>query len=190
MAMARRAEAEGQPGVAVQMYRHIGDLYPSLREGFEARDALARLTGPDLTAQARANPRLAAAMPPGAQQRRSAARRGVPRETLRREPSSAGGYRIGRVVAAMFTSMGWLLLAGGFAAGIAVAVALTVGSVPRGLRELAANQLPLAVAGAVGSIFLGLFAIFAGQAARAVFDAADGARVLLAQARNETGHGP
>jgi hypothetical protein len=91
----------------------------------------------------------------------------------------APGYRIGRLVAAMLSTMGWLMFLGAVAMVPLMFAALTVKSLPKGLREAIASNLLVVGGGTFGMLFLGLMAIFAAQAARATFDTADAVRHLL-----------
>jgi hypothetical protein len=201
---ARRAEAQGQPAYALQFYRYIADNLSSSTEAYEARDAIYRLSPPEQhqspqltngyaqqpTASAQADYRQTPSLEvgPGPNHGRpvtgrkaSAKRKAAAVETdADDEPSyAAPGYRIGRLVAAMLSTMGWLMFISGLAMGPLIIVALTVKSIPKGLREGIAGNL-IAVGGATfGMLFLGLFAIFAAQAARATFDTADAVRHLL-----------
>lgn len=99
------------------------------------------------------------------------------------------GYRVGRLVAAMLGTMGWLLFLSGVLMGPIIFAALSVKSLPKGLREAIAGNLVMVGAGTFGALLLGLFAIFAAQVARASFDTADGVRVLLnASGNNADSH--
>jgi hypothetical protein len=101
---------------------------------------------------------------------------------------AAPGYRIGRLVAAMLGTMGWLLLISGVVMGPVIFAALSVKSMPKGLKEAIASNLLSVGVGTFGAIFLGLFAIFAAQVARASFDTADAVRLLIdAQNRHSDG---
>jgi hypothetical protein len=186
----RRAEAQGQASYAVQFYRYLADTFPNTTEALEAREALYRLAGPQSQGNgAAAEPGLPTARPPappdttlrpgpsphthrangGRQVRRQDAPPRASVDTL----SPPRGYRVGRMVATMLGTIGWLLLIGVIVAGPAVVAALTLNAVPRGIREIVAANLPILIAGSVGALFLGLFAVFAGQVARATFDNAD-----------------
>ncbi|MBV1695395.1 MAG: hypothetical protein KGP27_13125 [Hyphomicrobiales bacterium] len=103
-------------------------------------------------------------------------------------PSSGPGYRVGRLVAATLTSMGWMLLALTFVVVLLIIATFTVGGVPRGIREALIGQIPLTIAGTVGLFLVSLLAIFAGQTARATFDTAETVRHLLT-ARDSEGRG-
>lgn len=128
---------------------------------------------------------------PVAAPRREALRRAAPAAAPAARMSEAApprGYRIGRLVAATLTSMGWMLLGLTLVVVMLVIATFTVGGVPRGLREALIGQIPLTIAGTVGLFLVSLMAIFAGQTARATFDTAETVRHLLA-ARESEGRG-
>ena len=205
----RRAEQQGNLAYALQFYRHLAEVYPSSAEAFEARDALFRLAPGGIPGGGAPQPVAASAPPtvmPANGPRTSASAHDMTLRTDARGTSRAErptrrstrsdakaiepayrGHRIGRFVAMMLGTMGWLLLIGSIAAGPAIAAALLVKSVPKGLRETVAGNLPLFVAGTVGCLFLGLFAVFAGQVARAMFDTADLTRWMAAHMSNQNG---
>lgn len=91
----------------------------------------------------------------------------------------ARGYRIGRVVAAMLNTIGWLSLLGAIAVVPLMIAALTVTTFPKGIKETIAGNLLTVSGGALGLLLIGLFAIFAAQVARATFDTADATRALF-----------
>lgn len=119
-----------------------------------------------------------------APQRREGPRKARPSKPLAdpSEPAIGPSYRTGRFVAMMLSSVGWLLLAGSVLCVVILVLALTVGAMPRGLRELAIKQLPLAIGGTTGMLVLGLLSVFAGQLARAVFDTAESLRQSIGRA--------
>lgn len=88
------------------------------------------------------------------------------------------GYRIGRIVAAMLNTIGWLLLISVVLAIPGIFAALTVRTVPKGLKDAIAGNVFLVGGGTFAVLLLGLFAIFAAQVARATFDTADATRAL------------
>jgi hypothetical protein len=90
----------------------------------------------------------------------------------------ARGYRIGRIVAAMLNTIGWLSLIGTIAMIPLMTAALTVKAFPKGLKENIAGNLIAFGGGTFGLLLIGLFAIFAAQVARATFDTADATRAL------------
>lgn len=221
---ARRAELQGQPAYALQFYRYIADNYGTTTEAYEARDAIYRLSPPEVAAaqpvpvmngyapqpvaQAQAyapmqaGQRLDAPLEAGpgpshgrpvggrkakARDKRQAAAVAETTEDDSDTYAAGPGYRIGRLVAAMLSTMGWLLFVGGIAMGPLIAVALTVKSLPKGLREGIAGNLLIVGGATVGMLFLGLFAIFAAQAARATFDTADAVRHLLSGGGRDNG---
>lgn len=89
------------------------------------------------------------------------------------------GYRIGRLVAAMLNTIGWLLLVTAVAMVPLLITALTVKAFPKALKENIAGNLIAFGGAAFGALLIGLFAIFAAQVARAAFDTADATRALL-----------
>lgn len=91
----------------------------------------------------------------------------------------ARGYRIGRLVAAMLNTIGWLLLVTAITMVPLLVTALTVKAFPKALKETIAGNLIAFSGGAFGALLVGLFAIFAAQVARASFDTADATRALL-----------
>jgi hypothetical protein len=207
----RRAEAQGQGNYALQFYRYIADQYPSTTEAYEARDALYRLTqtpGPEMAVTAHTPQHVAAdgrhptsldvghgpshgqalgQAPPGGSARKTSKNRKPRVSAPEAETGAAGpGYRIGRLVAAMLGTMGWLLFLSGLLTGPVVLAALSVKSMPKGLKEAIAGNLLMVGAGTFGALFLGLMAIFAAQVARASFDTADAVRALL-DAGNQDG---
>ncbi len=198
----RRAEQQGQVGYALQFYRYLAEKYPNTAESFEARDALFRLHGAETqqpqTQRPANTPRT---RPPSAGEQAAAASRAPPQDfSLSTTDRTAGpaervahravvpshsigrshGYRAGRFVAAILSTLGWLLLLLTVAGAVGLVVLLTVKASPRALQELAAANLLIAIAGLFGSLFLGLISVFAGQVARATFDNADLARWLAA----------
>lgn len=198
----RRAEAQGQPAHALQFYQYIADAFPSATEAYEARDAIYRLTDPHaglnvpvatpmpaMAAPSLSDVRPAASLEAGPGPSHGRAAQGGKRDKRKRRPDVAdedvfeaprSGYRIGRLVAAMLSTMGWLMLLGGVLLGPLMIVALTVKTVPKGIRETVAANLLATSALTFGAIFLGLLALFAAQTARATYDTADAVRDLLA----------
>lgn len=198
----RRAEQQGQVGYALQFYRYLAEKYPNTAEAFEARDALFRLHGADpqqpQTQRPANSPRT---RPPAPSEQAATASRvpaqdfslsasdraAAPAERPAHRPVAAAqpvarshGYRTGRFVAAILSSLGWLLLLLTVAGAVGLVVLLTVKASPRALQELAAANLLVAIGGLFGSLFLGLVSVFAGQVARATFDNADLTRWLAA----------
>ncbi len=90
----------------------------------------------------------------------------------------ARGYRIGRIVAAMLNTIGWLSFIGAISMIPLMIAAMTVKAMPKGLKEYIAANLLIVSGGTFGLLLIGLFAIFAGQVARATFDTADATRAL------------
>jgi hypothetical protein len=198
----RRAEAQGQPAYALQFYRYIADHFASSTEAYEARDAIFRLNQPapeaaDYAGQPAANtyaqPQIAPAptLEIGAAPTRPTGGRKSEKRSKRRadvedtQPEASGpSYRIGRFVAAVIGTIGWLLFLVGLVMGPLMIVALTVKAIPKGIRDTIAGNLMVAGGMTFGTLFLGLFAIFAAQAARATFDTAEAVRYLLQSAPN------
>ncbi len=90
----------------------------------------------------------------------------------------ARGYRIGRIVAAMLNTIGWLCLLGAIVMLPLIITAVTVKAFPKALKDAIAGSLMAFGGGTLGLLLIGLFAIFAGQVARATFDTADATRAL------------
>jgi hypothetical protein len=208
----RRAEAQGQGAYALQFYRYIADHFPSSTEAYEARDAIYRLTqpvDPHLVAPSHSSPHApvmqpvaeaASAGPPptldagaGPSHGRPIKRKASRAATARADDpiaiaDSAPANRIGRFVAMMLGTMGWLMLLGAVIMIPVIVAALTVRSVPKGLRDAVTANL-FGVGGLTfGMLFLGLLAIFAAQVARATFDTADAVRHLLATGSTRDEH--
>jgi hypothetical protein len=205
----RRAEAQGQAAHALQFYHYIAEAFPHATEAYEARDAIYRLSEPQPQTQVPAQPtghsqasmtnvrpsdnRPSTALEAGpgpshgrplkggkAAQR---ARKAAAEDDDIDEEASRPGYRVGRLVAAMLATMGWLMLLGGLLLGPMMIVALTVKSVPKSIREMVAANLLATGVLTFGAIFFGLLALFAAQTARATYDTADAVRDLLASGR-------
>lgn len=107
--------------------------------------------------------------------------RAAPQEAEAYEDSAARparGYRIGRIVAAMLNTIGWLSLVGAVLLVPLMIAALTASSFPKGLKETIAGNILMVSGVTFGLLLLGLFAIFAAQVARATFDTADSVRAL------------
>lgn len=196
---ARRAEAQGQPAYALQFYRYVADHFPMTTEAYEARDALFRLAPSEPASQP---PRQAtgpatgyilpgqpAASPPTLGDVRPIAPE-VPAKPIetrpRRRPAPEAaahpsrGHRLGRFVAAMLNTIGWLLLISSLAAVPLMVMTATVTALPKALRDVVTGNL-LVVGGATfAGMLIGLFAIFAAQVSRAAFDTADAVRALAA----------
>jgi hypothetical protein len=211
---ARRAEGQGQHAYALQFYRYIADHFGATTEAYEAREAIYRLTQPVDPGQPvgyqQAQPVQHAPAPAAASMtdvRPSLDTGGGPsgggpnsgRPSKRKprkaqiEPEiddspaydSGPKHRIGRFVAMMLGTMGWLMLLASLVAIPLIGAAMTVKSMPKGLREAIMGNLIAAGGITFGMLFLGLLAIFAAQTARATFDTADAVRHLLAQRGQE-----
>jgi hypothetical protein len=214
----RRAEQQGQIGYALQFYRYLAEKYPNTAEAFEARDALFRLHAADGQAQAqqpqsqpqshsqrpaapsqRPRPVAPVEQPPppraapselsvSSHDRSTPGERPARRAAPHRDLDGARGYRTGRFVAAILSTLGWLLLLLSVLGAGGLGVVLTVTAAPRALHELAAANLLFAIAGLAGALFLGLLAVFAGQLARATFDNADLTRWMAAVLTHDHEH--
>jgi hypothetical protein len=204
----RRAEAQGQGAYALQFYRYIADHFPTSPEAYEARDAIYRLTQPGdpqqappqhapapmpAPAQHPAHASMADVRPSleagdGPSHGRPIRRRGVKAKATLHEDDPGGRdddgprYGVGRFVAMMLGTIGWLMLVSAVLMIPVIVAALTVKSMPKGIRDAVTGNL-IAVGGTTfGLLLLGLFAIFAAQVARATFDTAEAVRQLRASA--------
>jgi len=153
---ARRSETERKADFAVQFYLHLVEHYGQTPEAVEARSALTRMA----TAERSQQP----IWQPGS----------MPRQNR---------YRSGRALAALFSGIGWLTIAGSLAALAAGTGALLL-HIPLLLQleidiELL-KRLPLATIG-------GAALVVGGQAARALFDQANATRERLTIERARTG---
>jgi hypothetical protein len=205
----RRAEAQGQIGYALQFYRYLAEQHAQTAEGLEAREALVRLSTPAATGaprqaaggappsgppQARppvgdlraVRPEPPAGVQPEARPRRSptaatpaALRQGEVDEAAVVLPATT--YRIGRFVAGLLNTVGWLLLIAAILAVPTIVAGLTVRSLPRGLRDVITGNSLMLGGLTFGALLIGLFAIFAAQVARATFDTAEAVRWLIAK---------
>lgn len=113
------------------------------------------------------------------------------RSTSRHEPEvqSSPGYRTGRFVAAILSTLGWLLLLSSVLGAVGTVALLAVKAAPKALHDLATANLLIVVGGLAASFLLGLLCVFAGQVARATFDTADTTRWLASSlAHDHTDH--
>jgi hypothetical protein len=152
----RRSETEAKADFAIQFYLHVIENYAQTPEAVEARSAVTRMATSERPAQP--------VWQPGS----------IPRQNR---------YRTGRVLAALFSGLGWLAIAGSLAALAAGAGALLL-QIPLLLQleidlELL-KRLPLATLG-------GAVLVIGGQAARALFDQANATRERLTIERARTG---
>ena len=172
----RRAEAEGQFNYAAQFYRHLTDHFPYTAEAAEARNALGRIGA----AQAQVWHLNGASHVNGALQAAEPAGRAVAARAPRRRPVvHRDHYRVGRALAGLFSSAGWLTVALGLAAPVLYVV--LGGGLPRyGLLHV--------LGGSLGAVVAGFFIVFLGQSARALFDQANATRELVALERAKNGH--
>lgn len=157
---ARRAEAEGKSDLAVQFYRHLVEQYGYTSEAVEARNALGRL-GSAWAPQVWSG---GGGASPGS---------GRPR---RRYPVHRDYYRVGRLLARLFSACGWLAMLGALALAGAWAGANLL-RIPQ-LRELDLGAVSLLQI--PGALLGGALLVFVGQAARALFDQANATRELVA----------
>jgi len=193
-----QAEAEGRIDYAVQFYRHLTNHHVQTPEAAEARIALQRITQrrsaeatQTATAASQRGPMAVAPQAPPEGQRGPAGgavvlpqagappslavTNAAPAEAVRL-PAPERRYLIGRVMATGLQVLGWLMAA----LGIAML----------GLGVVIGGSLPF-----VGSPFitgpglalLGVLLVFWGQLARAVFDAANAARDIVAIERAKSG---
>lgn len=165
---ARRAEAEGKLDLAHQFYAHLSHHYGHTAEAAEGRQALAHLGAAEHYPQVwRANGEVA----PTADNRPSARRAARGRHATRHRD-----YRLGRALAAVAGSIGWLLVGSGVLAIVAGLLAEFGQVAALQALGLSSTVLPHAVAAAL----VGGFTLLLGQAARALFDHASATRELLA----------
>jgi hypothetical protein len=178
----RRAEGEGRFDLAGQFYRYLIEHHTYTAQSVDAREALARIGGGE--------PRLqswyasAAAAEPASGTKPPAVH-GNPRKAALRQRN----YKAGRLVAAAFSGLGWLVTLSGLGAW---PLYLFMGSpileqslVPFGLPS--GWIAPAAVAATL--VAAGLIIVFWGQLARAVFDQANAARELVSFERDRLGGG-
>jgi hypothetical protein len=176
-----RAEAEGKLDHANQLYRHLVDHYAYTAEAGEARNGLGRLgIGASQQLWAENGAAAPAAWPgPIATSRPSANRSGGRARLVAAERN----YRTGRVLAALVTWVGWLIVALG-----AAMVPLVLVVDPQMLQSGLPLVLPYVtslgpagvVAAAVACPIAGLAVVFWGQVASALFDQANATRELVA----------
>jgi hypothetical protein len=144
----RRSETEAKPDFAVEFYLHLIEKYGQTPEAVEARSALTRMATADRAAQPD--------WQPGS----------IPRQNR---------FRSGRALAALFSGIGWLAIAGSVGV-LAVGTAAQLLQIPMLLRfgfEIGLLQLmPLATLG-------GAVLVTGGQAVRALFDQANATRERL-----------
>jgi hypothetical protein len=154
----RQAEAESKIDFAVQFYLHLVEFYGQTPEAAEARTALTRMANT------------------GLQQQQLIWHAGGTKRPVR--------YRSGRVLAALVSGLGWLLIL-----GAVTAAAAAVGAYVLQLTFLQSLEvdpqrvvwrLPL-VALAGGAL------VICGQAARALFEQANATRELLTIQRRRFG---
>jgi hypothetical protein len=177
----RRAEAEGKLDHATQLYRHLTDHYGYTTEAAEARNGLGRLGAAGSPHPPWAENGAAAAAPwplPLAQDRAPATHAGF----KTRPVPAKRAYRTGRVLAALASCLGWLLVAAGVAA-IPLVLAADLRMLQRDLPYALSLGPAAVVAGAVACSLIGLAVVFWGQMARALFDQANASRELVALER-------
>jgi hypothetical protein len=173
----RRAEAEGRLDLAHQFYGHLNDHYGHTTEAVEGRHGLARIGSASHYPQVwQMN---GGASPAPAANGRLASGRSPRVRYVAPRPE----YRVGRALAALLSSIGWLLM-------VATLAALAAGfagefahiPVPQELK-LTYSLLPRAA----GALLAGAASLLCGQAARALFDHANAARELVAIERAKAG---
>jgi len=147
---ARRSETERKADFAVQFYLHLVEHYGQTPEAVEARSALTRMATAERSQQPVWQP---GSMP------------------------SQNRFRSGRALAALFSGIGWLTIAGSLAALAAGTGALLL-QLEIDIELL--KRLPLATIG-------GAALVVGGQAARALFDQANATRERLTIERARTG---
>jgi hypothetical protein len=184
----RRAEAEGKLDHASQLYRHLTDHYGYTAEAAEARNGLGRLgvgtagggPPPSWTENGAAAP---APWPLLLAQDRASDRASATHAGPRVRPvPTVRHYRTGRVLAALASCAGWLMVAAGVAT-----IPLVLAADPRMLQRELPNAMSLGLVGllaaAVVCSIVGLIVVFWGQMARALFDQANATRELVALER-------
>jgi hypothetical protein len=172
----RRAEGEGRLDLAGQFYRHLTENYGYTAEAAEARNGLGRvgITGqPEPLWQTNAAPQALPTARPTAR-----GRRGRGTAVSRRD-----SYRTGRLLAALFSAIGWLVIAGASTI-LAIGAGTHLLHVPPLLEFSPSVPLLLQMPAAM---LAGAFAVLCGQAVRALFDQANAARELVALERARNG---
>ena len=152
---ARRSETEGKADFAVQFYLHLIEHYGKTPEAVEARSALTRMATADRAAQP--------VWQPGS----------IPRQNR---------YRSGRALAALFSGIGWLAIAGSLGV-LAAGTGARLLQIPMLLQlELELGLLQLMPLVTIGGAVL----VVGGQAVRALFDQANATRerLMIERARN------
>jgi hypothetical protein len=160
-----RAEGDGRHDYATQFYQQLTEQYPYTTEAAEARGALARLGAGARQSQVWHTNGNSADPVDGASR---GAGRGVRRIKY---PAPRSHYRTGRMLAVLFSTVGWLIVLAGVAMPLLYMVAGAL-PLPYGLAAVAG--------GAIGAVVLGLLIVCAGQMARALFDQANATRELVA----------
>jgi hypothetical protein len=169
----QRAEQDGRLDLAVQFYRHLIDQYGISPEATEGRKGLGRVVMSD--------PQMV--QPQIWRSNGAATTNGAARPQRRRPVAPRNHYRIGRALARLISTAGWLAAVFGLMAPLAYWLLD---------RFAAASALPrpglaLVAVGAVGLVATGLLVVLAGHLARAIFDQANAMRDLVALERAKIG---
>lgn len=181
----QRAEGDGRADIAVKFYHELIERFTFAPEAADARDHLERLGAGWQPSRGEGG---GPAVPPPVP---GSGARGARRL---RYPASRDRYRTGRLLAKLFSGLGWLLVLLGL--GL-VLVMFGAGLAPPGamasLPAVAPTLVPYGIAGAIGAslalVVCGLVTVAAGQAARALFDHANATHELLAIERARAGAG-
>ena len=166
----RRAEAEGKLDLALKFYGHLTDHYGQTSEAAEGRRGLARIGGAAPGPQVW---QMNGAMPAATELN---GKLSGTRERRARYAPPRANYRLGRVLAALFSGIGWLVVAvTGSALAVTAAAEFIEVTALESLR-LGSGTLPHAA----GALLAGALALLLGQAARALFDQASATQELAA----------
>ena len=171
----RRAEGEGKLDLAGQFYRHLTDNYAYTAEAAEARNGLGRIGA--------GNPHQQVWHMNGAASPASATRTAGARAQRSRAVAHRDRYRTGRLLAVLFSTIGWLTIAGALLVLIAGAGAHFLHAPPLQEFKLSIGilmQMP-------GAMLGGALVVLCGQAVRALFDQANAAQELVALERARAG---
>jgi hypothetical protein len=213
---ARRAEAEGKMDYALQFYRHLVEQHGSTPEAQDAREGLFRIAewrwgearvargrdaAPAPSAQPKAEPAPAAAVPPpvsnplansglaGAQQayfpeqkthldERSHHRETLPQIARERHaddlPPFRARYRAARFVAIALSGLGWVAVLSGL-----VVATIAAGGLVAEAAASAVLGLPVGVVIGVPTMLVGLLLVIVTQVAVAVFESSNATLEML-----------
>ncbi len=197
----RRAEASGHREYAVQFYSHLSDHHPDTAEGKEAKEGLERLS--DRGRKLAPIPARAALFPdpsppsPARDLRPVAKGEGLARLSYRGSAGAAEppdeasaappprkNYGLGKFLARLLTGFGLFLVFTGIIFPLAALAGQRLGPF-----SIDISGIPLAVILAPFALGLGIGMMVASQAAFAVFDQAEGLRLLRALERERQGKG-